>query len=136
MRVILMMTVALSMAMAETTMVKDPTTNLIWEDTNHTTEEKVTHNEATTYCSTLKLGEVSDWRVPTLNELLTIVDYTRYEPATLKEFSHVEIGTMYWTSTPYLRSKDQFWGIEFKDGATDSASKNYNRYVRCVKASK
>ena len=136
MRVLLMITAALSMAMAETTMVKDPTTNLIWEDTNHATEDKVTHNEATTYCTTLKLGEISDWRVPTLNELLTIVDYTRYEPATLKEFSHVEIGTMYWASTPYLRSKDQFWGIEFKDGATDSASKNYSRYVRCVKASK
>ena len=136
MRVILMITAALSMAMAETTMVKDPTTNLIWEDTNHATEDKVTHNEATKYCASLKLGEVSGWRVPTLNELLTIVDYTRYEPAALKEFSHIEIGTMYWTSTPYLISKNQFWGIEFKDGATDSASKNYNRYVRCVKASK
>ena len=136
MRILLMITVALSMAMAETTMVKDPTTNLIWEDTTHTTEDKVTHGEATTYCTNLKLGEVSGWRLPTINELLSIVDYTRYEPAILKEFNHVDIDTLYWTSTPYLRSKNQFWGIEFKDGATDSASKNYNRYVRCVKAVK
>lgn len=136
MRVILMMTIALSMAMAETTMVKDPTTNLIWEDTKHTTEDKVTHGEASTYCAKLKLSEVTGWRIPTLNELLTVVDYTRSDSAILKEFSHIKSGTIYWTSTPYVRSRDKFWGVDFKDGATESASKNYDRYVRCVKAAK
>ncbi len=134
MRILLMMTVALSMAMAETTMVKDPATNLIWEDTVNTTEEKVDYDEAKTYCETLKIGEVAGWRLPTLNELLTIVDYTRADPAILKEFNHVETGTIYWTSTPYVRSKDEFWGVDFKDGSTDGTSKNYDRYVRCVRA--
>ena len=136
MRIILMMTVALSLAMAETTMVKDPATNLIWEDTLHTTDEKETHDEAKTYCETLKVSDVAGWRLPTLNELLTIVDYTRAYPAIIKEFNHIETGTVYWTSTPYVRSKDEFWGVDFKDGATDGTSKNYSRYVRCVRAAK
>jgi len=131
-----MMTVALSIAMAETTMVKDPTTNLIWEDTTHTSEDKITFDEAKTYCETLKITEVSGWRLPTLNELLTIVDYTRADPAILKEFNHVKSGTVYWASTPYVRSRDEFWGVDFKDGTTDGTSRNYSRYVRCVKAVK
>jgi len=83
------MTVALSMAMAEPTMVKDPKTNLIWEDTLHASEDKVIHMEAKAYCEALKLGTYENWRLPTLPELLTIVDYKRYKPAILKEFKHV-----------------------------------------------
>jgi len=136
MRILLIMTLALSMAMSETTMVKDPTTNLIWEDTTHTTEDKLAHGEAKAYCESLKIGEVTGWRLATLNELLTVVDYTRSDPAILKEFNHIKSGTVYWTSTPYVRSRDAFWGVDFKDGTTDGTSKNYNRYVRCVKAAK
>lgn len=133
MRIPLIITLVLSMATAETTMVKDPGTKLIWEDTAHVSEEKLTNAEAAAYCAALKLGDVSNWRLPTINELLTTVDYTRFEPATLKEFSHVKVDSFYWTNTPYLRSKDEFWGVNFKDGTTDSASKNYDRHVRCVK---
>ena len=136
MRIILVMTVALSMAMAETTMVKDPTTNLLWEDTKHTTKEKLTQYEAKTYCESLKIGEIAGWRLPTLKELLTIVDYSRAEPAILKEFNQVESDTLYWSSTPYVGSKDEFWGVKFEDGSTDGASGNYDRYVRCVRTAK
>lgn len=136
MRIVFIMIATLSMIMAETTMVKDPSTNLMWEDTSHTSDEKVTYDEAKTYCESLKVAEVSGWRLPNIRELLTIVNFKRVEPAILKEFSHVDISTLYWSSTPYLRSKDKFWSIDFKDGATDSTSKNYNRLVRCVKDSK
>ncbi len=135
MRILLLIAITLSMATAETTMIKDPTTNLIWEDTPHSDENKVTHSEAKKYCSNLKLSDVSGWRLPTVNELISIVDYTRYAPAILKEFSHTSINSLYWTSTPYHRAKNKFWGVDFKDGATDNASKNYNRYVRCVRVS-
>ena len=133
MRIILMMTIALSMAMAETTMVKDSATNLIWEDTVHTAKGKVTHSEAKTYCESLKIDEITGWRLPALNELLTIVDYTRAKPAILKEFNHLDGDTLYWSSTPYAGSKDKFWGVKFEDGSTDIEAGNYNRYVRCVK---
>ena len=132
MRIVLMMTVALSMAMAEPTMVKDPKTNLIWEDTQHATEEKVTQKEAKAYCEALKMGSFENWRIPTLSELLSIVDYTRYDPAILKEFKHVDNDTLYWSSSPYSGNANAFWGVKFEDGATEDASETYNRYVRCV----
>ena len=136
MRILFLIIATLSFSFAETTMVKDPSTNLLWEDTQHVSEDKITHAEAKAYCAALKLGEVSVWRLPTIHELLSIVDYKRFEPATLKEFNHIKVDSSYWTSTPYLRSKDKFWDIDFKDGATDSSSANYNRHVRCVKDSK
>jgi len=133
MRIVLMMTMALSMTMAEPTMVKDPTTNLIWEDTLHASEEKVTHMEAQAYCKALKLGAFENWRLPALAELLSIVDYTHYKPATLKEFKHVDNDTLYWSNTVSARANDDFWGVVFRDGATKNASGLYGRYVRCVR---
>lgn len=133
MRILFMLTAALTLTMAETTMIKDPATHLIWEDTIHTTEDKVTFDEAKHYCSTLKLSDVEAWRLPTLQELLSIIDFSHADPAILKEFSHVETGTIYWSSTPYVRAKDKFWGVDFKDGSTEGTSENYSRYIRCVR---
>ena len=133
MRIILMITVALSMTMAEPTMVKDPKTHLMWEDTLHTSGQKVTHKEAEDYCQTLALGTFENWRLPTLPELLTIVDYKRYKPAILKEFQQVDNDTLYWSSTVSARASDDFWGIIFRDGSTKNSSGFYGRYIRCVR---
>ena len=136
MRSILIMAVAFSLSMAETTIVKDPSTNLMWEDTKHVEKGQVTYLEANSYCEALNLGEHNDWRVPTLKELLSIVDYTRYEPATLKEFGRVDQDRLYWSSTTYGNKSTEFWGVTFEDGDTDSASAIYDRRVRCVRAVK
>lgn len=133
MRILLMIALSLSMIMAEATMLKDPQTGLIWEDTAHVTGTKVTNNEAKTYCETLKLGGFENWRLPTIRELITIVDYTRYRPATLKEFKYVSNKKLYWSSTPYAKNSTEFWGVIFKDGTTKHTSAIYERYVRCVR---
>ena len=136
MRSILIMAVAFSLSMAETTIVKDPSTGLMWEDTKHTEDGQVTYIEADSYCVDLKLGEHDDWRMPTLKELLSIVDYKRNEPATLKEFSRVDQDKLYWSSTAYASKSTEFWGVMFEDGNTDNASAIYDRRVRCVRAVK
>lgn len=133
MKNVIVMLLALSALNAETTMIKDNATQLIWEDTVHVELTKVTHTQAERYCSKLELGELKGWRLPTLSELLSIVDYKKYKPALLKEFTHINKDTLYWTSTPYVRSSDEYWGISFKDGATSNASITYDRYVRCVR---
>lgn len=129
--IILMSTI--SIINAEALIVKDDTHKLLWEDSLHTKDTKVTHMAAGAYCSDLVIGEYNSWRVPTLTELLTIVDYKRYKPAILKEFDHVSKDTLYWTSTPYARSSDEYWGVSFKDGATSNAAQSYDRQVRCVR---
>ena len=116
---------------AETTLIKDDVHKLMWEDTKHVNETKINHIQAISYCKNLELGELK-WHIPTLTELLSIVDYKSYKPAILKEFNRVDSETLYWTSTPYVRSSDEYWGVSFKDGSTSNASETYDRYVRCV----
>ena len=136
MRIILIMAMAFSLSMAETTILKDPATNLMWEDTKHAEDEQVTYLEANSYCNALALGGHNDWHVPTLKELLSIVDYARHEPAILKEFKRVDQDKLYWSSTEYTNKSTEFWGVVFENGNTDNASAIYDRRVRCVRAAK
>jgi len=136
MRSILIMAVAFSLSMAETTIVNDPSTNLMWEDTKHAEDEQITFLKANSYCKALKLGEFNDWRVPTIKELLSIVDYKRHEPAILKEFKRVDQDKLYWSITEYTNKSTEFWGVVFEYGNTDNASAIYYRRVRCVRTVK
>jgi hypothetical protein len=126
----------ISILSAGTTMVRDSSTHLIWEDTTHSEETKVTFKEAKSYCKELQLGEYNNWRLPTLGELLSIVNYKKYKPAIIDGFTQVNKDTLYWSSTPYIKEADEYWGVSFKDGSTSNASINYDRYVRCVRYDK
>ena len=136
MRILLIIAVGFSALMAEITMVQDPRTNLMWEDTPHVREAKIRQPRANIYCGELKLGGFEDWRLPTIHELLTIIDYTRISPAILREFSYTEDESFYWTKTHVADEDDAFWGVNFKRGYSSKASEYYDRYVRCVRAAK
>jgi len=133
MRYLLFISLLFSFTFAETSMVKDPKTKLLWEDTPHVKETKLTQPKAEKYCNTLKLGGFEDWRLPSIRELLTIVDYKRTEPALPKAFSYIEEESFYWTYTVVADESDAFWGVNFKRGASSKASEYYDRYVRCVR---
>jgi hypothetical protein len=133
MRILLIIAIGFSALMAETTMVQDPRTNLMWEDTPHVREAKIRQPRAVIYCKELTLGGFEDWRLPTIKELLTIIDYTRISPAILREFSYVEDESFYWTKTHVADEDDAFWGVNFKRGYSSKASEYYDRYVRCVR---
>ena len=110
-------------------------TGFMWQDTQSVIVQKVTFDEAKQVCKELKIDKYDDWRIPTINELLTIVDYKKYDPAILDGFSSVE-SFYYWSSTPYTGDIDKVWGVKFKDGAIDGNGKSYDRYVRCIRISK
>jgi len=133
MRNLLITIFTFSVLMAETTMIKDTRTHLMWEDTPHVRETKITQPRAKEYCHALKIGGFEDWRLPTIHEILSIVDYTRISPALLKTFSYVEDESFYWTQTRVADEDDAFWGVNFKRGASSKASEYYDRYVRCVR---
>lgn len=136
MRYLLLFSLLFSFLFAEITMIKDTSTGLLWEDTPHVRETKITHPRAKMYCSELKLGGFQDWRLPTIRELLSIVDYRRTSPALLKAFNYVEDESFYWSKTVVADESDAFWGVNFKRGASSKASEYYERYVRCVRSIK
>lgn len=109
----------------------DTATSLLWQDANANDGFSITYKEAQEYCADLVIEEYSDFRIPTLSELQSIVDYKNYKPAIIKGFEYSASDT-YWTSTPFADDYDYVWTINFKKGARDIKAKHYDRNIRCV----
>ena len=73
------------------------------------------------------------WRMPTIEELLTIVDYTKYDPATTLPNM---VSSDYWSSTTSADSTHGAWTVYFYDGYVSNYAKSYSRYVRAVRGEK
>ncbi len=89
--------------------------------------------DANQYCVDLVLGGYDDWRLPRLDELQTIVDYSRSHPAIDPVFA-VDPTPGYWTSTTIVGYPDHAWYMEFSQGLVGGAPKaGAGGYVRCVR---
>ena len=56
----------------------DPSTNLLWQKGSAPVNS---WKEALAYCQNLEYAGYSDWRLPNKNELVTLVDYSKADPA-------------------------------------------------------
>ncbi|MBF0230529.1 MAG: DUF1566 domain-containing protein [Desulfamplus sp.] len=64
-----------------------------------------------------KFGSFKDWRIPTINELLSIVNYGLYDPPIDYVYFpySITLCDFYLTSTAIVRSNTN-WGIYYSDG--------------------
>jgi hypothetical protein len=117
--------------------VEDTTTGLLWQK-DGTASGKLNFTGAAEYAKSLKLGDLTRWRVPTRKELEGIF------PATDKPFTNTKYNkemcckegefNSYWTSELDTRLDDYAYVYQWyaKGGANNCyASKNFV-YVRCV----
>jgi hypothetical protein len=65
--------------------VTDTRTGLVWQQADDGVAR--TWADAGPYCENLVLGGYGDWRLPRIDELETLVDYSRYDPAIYPVFS-------------------------------------------------
>ncbi|MBT5934648.1 DUF1566 domain-containing protein [Sulfurimonas sp.] len=68
---------------------KDLSTGLIWEDSYATQGIKKDLSEAKVYCKELKLDGKSDWRLPNIKELYSIVDTNKFNPSIKNGFKNI-----------------------------------------------
>jgi len=113
-------------------LVLDTTTQLLWQDASINKNASVTYKEARNYCRHLQIHKHKNFRLPTLTELQSLVDYSNYKPAILDGFQYVE-NTTYWTTTPFVDEKDAVWTINFEKGSRSTKAIYYDRHFRCVK---
>ena len=121
--------------------IKDNLTNLFWQKcsagqsgANCATGSAGTYTwaNAKTYCAGLVLGGKT-WRLPERNELLTLVDYTRTNPA-INTGVFPAMAANYWSNTVVAGVPSDSWFVYFNNGGSLSV----NRYqtdayrVRCV----
>ncbi len=115
--------------------VTDNNTGLQWEDDVDPGTE--TQTDAIAACSVLTLGGYTDWRVPNVRELLTIVDLGHYNPAyDTAVFTHARAAEdLHWTSTVTPFSTIDAWDIDMSNGTwqTDTRFSGLSRSFRCVR---
>jgi len=111
--------------------VTDSTTGLQWQD--DAIGSTMTWQSAIDHCEGLSLDSYSDWRLPNVNELKTIVDRSKYNPAIVSGFINTSSAN-YWSSTTYENYSPHAWIVDFNYGYVNHSSKYNSNYVRCVRA--
>ncbi len=105
---------------------------LMWQDTYSVKSDNMNFESAKAYCNSLGLGAFGDWRLPSIEELLSIRDLNRYNPAIKGIFKNVK-SSFYWSSTSYVSGSSRAWSVDFKDGSSYTYGKSNSYFVRCVR---
>lgn len=115
--------------------VKDNRTGLVWQ--RIVDEGLYTQSAAATYCQNLALP--GSWRLPTKEELESLVDDTQRPAIDLNAFpntlSQADDGQrpIYWTSSPLVGQSGVAWYIDFALGESSYTSTTTKYRVRCVR---
>ena len=120
--------------------VKDNITGLIWE-VNTPENAKLTIPFSETDAlqqskNTQKLCGLINWRLPTIQELQSIVDYSVPLPNPTIEvnfFPHSS-NEIYWSQSPYTKNTNDMWALYFNDGSIFDQPKTTPSAVRLVSA--
>ena len=113
--------------------------DLMWQDEPYTQEEQManfdyyTHGKAIqdgesaiAYAKTLRLGEYDDWRLPTKEEILELLNDT-------EQSMHVVFGN-YWSSNTVVGGENFAWNVYLNYDGSRRVTKTDSGYVRCVRA--
>ena len=77
---------------------------MLWQDAVHNTEG-------------LSYGGYTDWRLPNIHELMSIIEYSLSNPSVDGHaFPYTQLDS-YWSSTTVSERTDCVWGVDFKDGS-------------------
>jgi Protein of unknown function (DUF1566) len=121
--------------------VKDTQTGLMWQQTLDTTKYVAVSTcmgqticDGQTYCANLTVGGLTGWRLPTVQELMTIVDETKYNPSLdTTAFPDTPYDDLFDTQSVYSTSfLGAWWGVQFNYGVSSARYSMTPGYVRCV----
>ena len=121
-------------------LVLDMETGLVWErcPDRHTGKFYAdTWEWACFHCYDMELGGRKGWRLPTLEELLSLVDTRRSFPCLPPDhpFSDIPAKSKYvwWSSTSFVNDTGQAWTVEFDEGDVGKDKKGNYNFVWCVR---
>jgi hypothetical protein len=121
-------------------MVQDTLTGLVWQQDGSGARAgcggiglTCSWAGAKTYCSGLSLGGNSGWRLPTVKELSSIVDFTVRGPAIDQTAFPSTPSEEFWTSSPLAGSSGAAWSVYFYGGSSNYNPVSVGNRVRCVR---
>jgi hypothetical protein len=83
-------------------------------------------------CEGLNLSGFSDWHLPTIQELGTLVDYGRSSPAMDPIFQNITSSDV-WSAATDASYTGNAWNVDFGSGSAAYNGKYYSFQVRCVR---
>ena len=115
--------------------VTDNVTGLMWQRT--ASSGTYMNAAAISYCVGDRTGGFSDWHLPTVLELVSIVDFTVLSPGPALD-SNAFLGTAgpvldFWTSSQYAGTAGRAWVIFFDNGYTSFGNLDSLLRARCVR---
>lgn len=117
-----------------TGIVTDNLNGLMWQDTAASaTSDWSGAPDVCEALNTSTYGGYTDWRLPTLDELESIVDFGQDSPAINTLFQNTSSGN-YWSSNAYVVNTDNAWYVNFNYGLTIANIKISGNFVRCVRS--
>lgn len=115
-----------------TNIVTDNLNGLMWQDDAAAATAVFDVNLAALQCSGMTSGGFSDWRLPTIEELESIVNYSSATPWIYPVFQNTA-NAKYITNTVEAGFVSSNWFVDFSTG-TPSTDSNWNLYnFRCVR---
>ena len=123
-------------------------TGLIWQrcslgqnydETCSGNPQQLTWSNANTYCNSLPSLGGNTWRLPTVNELLNLVDYGISSSGVMyinsTAFPNTVWASSYWSSSTSVQNSGHALYVGFTGGSAYSITKDGNFNVRCVSGS-
>jgi hypothetical protein len=112
--------------------VLDRETGLVWEKSLDTTIRE--WNDAVSYCYNKVVGGRKGWRLPTIEELLSLVDTTQSFPTLPSGHPFVNmLNQTCWSSTEYAGNPGSAWYVSMAFGNADYWDKSLRYYVWAVR---
>jgi hypothetical protein len=109
--------------------IKETKTGLMWQKEG--SSDEMNHSKAKEYCKNSDVAGYKDWRLPTVEELISIVDYKKYDPAINGIFKCKS--SWYWTETIFADGSDDAWIVDFYNGCVDWDDRGSDYCVRPVR---
>jgi len=103
----------------------DSLTSLLWVQYPDTVSK--TWEESLVYAENFALGTLTDWRLPNLKEMQSIVDLSTSNPCIRKGSFPMATTAHYWTSTAMPNQTDKAWYLDTKFGITTYALKTVKK---------
>ena len=110
--------------------VTDTSLGLMWQQA---TQDRKMWQQALSDCESLSLADYTDWRLPTSKELLSIVDYGRFDPAINTAYFPNTVPSYYWSSTTSAYVTRGAARVHFSFGLDDCSAKVLDYCVRAVR---
>ena len=90
-------------------------------------------NAAIDYANALNFAGFTDWRLPDIDKLISIVDFGTLAP-TIDEIYFTNTKTdYYWSSTTILSTPTSKYTVDFGSGISDSSAMGFPVALRCVR---